>query len=765
MKKNTLWSVSVLAAAALCVTGAIAQVPADSPYRTDLQSTNNKDESAEALRIISIVSCYVQNMAPELAYNVVGTKPYVALVDVNKCDPGSFTSVESGSAGAAKRYDTAVVQATVTPAGVLENKIWLSGKNDDGTIMRTWVNARVVAGPAKVPPFGDWEVNWCDDFDAATSKCTGGLGHAKVDASGSRAYSQWFEGQWQGEQSVVGTVSTDEKSGGGKFSILQKENGRVNRNSTGFYGFAPGLMYANVTNAQTNQSAEQCLIPKSDAPGAKVAAWETWLYDSATGKRVDTNSGFSIRDSDGNWGFAGHWGVSVGSRSIRNGETFNRVNSSGESQGSYTAVVSNGKLKKITVSTGGLNDLAGIPLRGSMPKSLLVNGASSSQWVGIQYKWDASSQRFVVSAYDECANGDCVSQTLSPARQFSLQTLAGDPQQVQGGLNQNNLWAWQEGTSNNYNIILAQWENSNNNWQRVVYDAATVRVKVRKETTVEPGDTTVPSSLSCVGACADASLNYTRDGQVLANNVRTYTWDATAGMLKLGNTAIDFSSTDSNSTYHSGVLVSSQDLQRLSCQVWDGSQNAAGYCEWNADNNLSSYYRWESGSNSWNRYTGLRDASGNIARFDPPLNVTYSVPANDQSAYAGKTVSMQYPGSGNLWIPGYCVNPDTGNRAKCGSDTEWVNEFSIPFDENVGFVTTADNKRYLVKTLRRGVYFPQTNLNSCSALSTTAQSFANQTLPTLADWKNPADPSLPSYIGTWLDATEKPLVIDGQLQQ
>lgn len=766
MKKHTLWRMT-LAAAALAVTGATAQVPANSPYKTDLQSTNNKDESAEALRIISIVSCYVQNMAPELAFNLVGTQPYVALVDVNKCDPGSFsTTTEAGSAGTAKRYDTAVVQAALTQDGVLESKIWMTGKDDDGSTIRTWVSARVLGGPAKVPPFGDWEVNWCDDFDDATRKCTNGFGYAKVNASGSRAYSQWFQGGWQGEESVIGSVSADEKSGGGKFSSLKKENNQVRSNASGYYGFAPGFMYANINNALTNQSAEQCLIPKSDAPGAKVSAWETWLYDPQTGQRVDTNSGFSLKDANGNWGFAGHWGVSIGSRPIRNGETFSRVNSSGESQANYTAVVSNGKLKKVTVTNGSLNDLAGIPLRGNMPKSLIVNGASGSEWVGIQYKWDRDNQRFMVSAYDECTNGNCTSVTLSPQRQFSLQTLAGDPLQVQGGLNQNNLWAWQEGTSNNYNIILAEWTNTNNNWQRVVYsNPANVRVKARKETIVQPGDATVPTSLSCVGACADASLDYTREGRVLANNVRTYTWDGVAGMLKLGNTPIDFSSRAESQTYHSGVLVPTQDLPQLSCQVWNGSQNVAGYCEWNADNNLSSYYRWESGSNSWNRYTALRDSSGSIVNFEPPLNVTYTVPNNDPSAYAGKTVSMQYPGSGNLWIPGYCFDPTSGNRAKCGSDTEWVNEFTIPFDETIGAVTTADNKRYLVKTLRRGVYFPQTSLNSCSALSSTAQSFANQSLPTLADWKNPADPSLPSYIGNWVEAVDKPLVIDGQLQR
>lgn len=755
----------------------LADVPSTSAYKTDTRFSYNKDASADALRIIGIVACYVRNMAPEKAYAKSGPETYVAMVDVNKCESDkNKTDSSSGATVQTKRYDTAVIKPTVNADGVLEAKIWITGKEEDGSTVKTWVSAKIVGGPAIKPPFGEWEVNWCDDYDAATNTCAM-KGHARVDATGSRAYYHDKAPNYESEGAVVGSVSVDETTGGGKYFKIEKDaNGSVRRSPAGYYGFGPGLMYSNLTNNLTNQSAELCLVPDSSAAGAKVSTWETWLYDKTTGDRYDVNSGFNLRDSNNDWGWAGYWGVNVGRRNVTNGETLKRVNQQDQVIATYTAVVTKGKLRKITVSTGDLNSLAGLTLRGSAPKSLLgfQGQQDANTWVGITFKWDANNAKFVISSWDNCINGTCTASILQTPVQISLDTLTGEPGTVAGGLNQSNLWVWQEGTNNNYNIILAEWQNNNGSWSRVRYtNPANVVVKTRSEVVVTPGDTTisVPTNLYCVGNCVDANIAQVRDSDVKQTNVKgPYVWSDSDGSLKYNNKDIDFTASTNTSSFWSGVLVAQQDLSNLACQTWDSATQryVAAYCEGNADKNLTTYYRWESGPNAWNTFTGVKGSDGKLVKFDPPLNVTYDVPASDTSAgaYAGKTASFQYPGGGRLWIPGYCFDTDTLVRKQCDSTTEWANEFTIPFSETVGVVKApSQNKEYLVKTLRQGIFYPQSaSLNDCSTLKTSAQRFSNSTLPTVADWKNPADPASTLYIGAWQDPTKPPLIIDGELQ-
>lgn len=752
MKKDFFKTIAI---STVCILGLGAQAapPTNSPYYTDLQFSYNKDSSAEALSIISVVSCYVRNMAPEIGFNAVGSKPYVAMVDANKCESDQPATTSSGLTIQAKRYETALIEASVSQAGVLSAKIWMTGKDEDSTVFRTWISARISGGAAKAPPFGDWEVNWCDDYNAITKTCPS-LGHARVDSSGVRAYHYYSELGKEEESAVIGNVSADQQSGGGKFSRIDKLNNETQENVQGHYGFQPGLMFAKIN------TTEQCLIPRSDAPNARSSSWETWLYDSQTGARFDRNSGFNIKDADGNWGFAGNWGVSIGNRSASNGEVFTRVNSAGGNANTYTAMVTKGKLQKIQVQNTNLSAISGLTLRGNGPKSLVIDNASSSEWVSYYFNWNATTQEFVFTAYQDCPSTGCGStQNLLTPKRHTIASLVA--------INQSNLWVYQEGTSNNYNIVLSESVFVNNNWSQVLYNPGTVQVRTRKEVTVYPGDTTVPSELICVGICVEENMTRKPYGPVEIADVSKYiySWSANDGSLKVGANNIDFTSTDAM-PFYSGALVSRNDLEKLKC-IFGSIEK---YCEEKADTQLATYYRWQSGPNSWERFIGLKNANGEMVKFEQPISVTYNVPPEDSSSYSGKQVTIQYPGSGNLWVPGYCFNPITNRRAKCDSSTQWANEFNIPFDRQLGFVTAISDdpaingKTYLVKTLRRGVYFPRTTLSNCNELKPVANANESKVLPTRSDWKNPADPDSPTFIGAWQEPIGVPLIIDGKLQ-
>ena len=609
-----------------------------------------------------------------------------------------------------------------------------------------------MGGAAKAPPFGDWEVNWCDDYNAVTKACDS-LGFARVDASGVRAYYYSSDSVEGDEFAVSGNISADLQSGGGKFRRIDRID--PPKSAQGSYVFQPGLMFAKIN------TTEQCLIPRSDAPNARSASWETWLYDSQTGERFDRNSGFSIKDAEGNWGFAGNWGVNIGNRPARDGEVFTRTNSAGRNLSTYTAMVTKGKLQKIQVQNSNLSAIDGLTLRGSGPKSLVFSDASSNEWLNYYFNWDGQSQKFVFTAYQDCSTPEC-GTTQNIDIRYTISELLSR--------NQFNFWAYQEGASNSYNIVLAEWVFAENNWSRINYGPSTVQVRSRKEMTVYPGDRSVPDELVCVGTCVHAgpadTLVRKPFGPLEMADVGkyTYTWSAADGSLKVGTQNIDFTSANAENFY-SGALVSMNDLTKLKC-VFGSIEK---YCEEKADTQLTTYYRWQSGPKSWDQFTGLKNANGELLKFEQPISVTYNVPSDDSSSYRGKQVTVQYPGSGNLWLPGYCFNPTSG-RAKCDGTTQWANEFSIPFDRQKGVVTAVSDdpalngKTFLVKTLRRGVYFPQTTPSTCNDLKPFANPYESKVLPTRADWKNPADPDSPNFIGNWQEPTGTPLIIGGKLQ-
>jgi hypothetical protein len=386
--------------------------------------------------------------------------------------------------------------------------------------------------------------------------------------------------------------------------------------------------------------------------------------------------------------------------------------------------------------------------------------------------WDGAN--FILYDWEDCGVNNCTTIPLADRSSLSLEKISGDNNDDNDNLGFNNLWLSLDGTNIGYNIAVAEWVQINGNWSRIAYtNPDDVVVTSRDEVVVTPGDSVIPAELFCVGNCVEIDLNsnsnVVQKYTVSKNEVEAgrYVWDGALGILKYGNLPIDFNRAGANN-FWSGVLVSRLDLPNLACK---NHNDEDAYCDYLAEKKLDTFYHWESGPNAWNIFTGVKDESGRIVKFDSPLNVTYEVPVNDANAgaFAGKTVTIQYPGNGNLWIPGYCFDPDTVDyvRIQCGGRSQWANEFTIPFDETIGVVKvpSQQNKEYLVKTLRKGVYFPPAEEpNECNGLKNVAQAFRDSVLPTENDWKNPADPNSSFYIGPWQESSQAPLVIDGELQ-
>lgn len=113
---------AALAAALLASMAAQAAPPSTSPYATDQQNLYVQDETAQGIGSLNLVLCVIGSMDPG---DMVNTGPYLALVDMNKCQ--SQRGGSSGASAGATNYANAVVNVTrASNSDPMIAKVWLS---------------------------------------------------------------------------------------------------------------------------------------------------------------------------------------------------------------------------------------------------------------------------------------------------------------------------------------------------------------------------------------------------------------------------------------------------------------------------------------------------------------------------------------------------------------------------------------------------------------------------------------------------------------
>ena len=179
---------------------------------------------------------------------------------------------------------------------------------------------------------------------------------------------------------------------------------------------------------------------------------------------------------------------------------------------------------------------------------------------------------------------------------------------------------------------------------------------------------------------------------------------------------------------------------------------------------LDTYYQWETGPNQWNQFAAVKDSGGTIVAFDPPLQVTYSVPSvGPYGQYAGKSIVLQYGGFGELWgIPGACVSSVTNLPVSCDMpNSRYVPSFVIPFHEVLGRVNHGSTVM-LAKWLDREIRFARKTVNECTINGVTVPSVTS--VPGAGGLHDPSDPASDIYIGSKPVLTDTPRVIHGDVK-
>src|ERR1700676_548250 len=130
-----------VATAVSCFLGtAQAAPPSTSPYATDPQSEYVQDSTADSISSLNMVLCVVGSMG---AGSMVNAGPYIALVDMNKCD----TKKASAAAAGATNYATAVVDVTrATNNDPMLGKVWLS-MTEQGSVVDVFIHLSATESP------------------------------------------------------------------------------------------------------------------------------------------------------------------------------------------------------------------------------------------------------------------------------------------------------------------------------------------------------------------------------------------------------------------------------------------------------------------------------------------------------------------------------------------------------------------------------------------------------------------------------------------
>jgi hypothetical protein len=740
-----------------------ADLAAAADYNADKTQVYVSERSAEAFNEINNILCMVSQTKGDAMLN---KGAYVALVDQTQCDTNKSDASSAGqdsqnqsSSSGMPDYTTFTVLATRADNNSPEYlKVWVhmkqKGSDPEQIIL---VNLTITEGKSDTNPYGLFTM----DF----------LGHPSTNGVMTSGVS--FKGVMKAERNAAGEVLlkfAEENYGG--YPCVRKIT--LNRQGDGSSGTGSvydqhNEMNSGITTTVTSQfdiafntdnflrndgTTTICL----DRNNFEESAWRYGLYDS-NGARVDRNSGFSVNtkaDGSGSYGFVGYWGLWLDNNATITNNTLYKFDYSSANAApiAYTVFTAGGKLKKHTKKMMTLADIKGVPLNYSVCNQ---NGCSNDQVV-----WNGADQKFYITAImpSNCSN-NCQWQNITPVA-LDLTTLQW------GELN-----FWSQSLSGQVRVPLANCIQSFPTCTSgpcappsTTCDApvSTTNVIFFAEDLVYPTDT-IPSSFACYDNCpqidgsGQAYINTMTSGP--SNTATNYTFNPTSMLLQLNGSSVIMSQTSSTNPYGvmSGALFdpTSANLAALDCN-WDWDNNPATspqVCGWKAWSALDVFYTWETGPDSWNQFSALKDGTGAMLKFEPPLSVKY---VHNKAPYVGATFMLDYSGFGNLnGIPGKCVDMDSGLEVQCSSSNtvRYVPAFVIPPTQEDGTLTkvTVDTTEYLVKPLELEQRMMPVDVGYCSTLSVTPY-----TLPDLAtEWTDPA-------IGTEPVVTAAPAVIGGVVQ-
>src|ERR1700681_3252800 len=157
---SKILSCAALLVASLAGTAAHA-LPSTSAYVTDPQSEYVQDSTSDSISSLNMMLCIFGSMG---AGSMVNAGPYIALVDMNKCD----SKAASSSAAGATNYATVVLDVTrISNSDPMVGKVWLS-MTDQGTALNVFVHLSATQSPSAAEPYGLFRLDYLGKKNGVT---------------------------------------------------------------------------------------------------------------------------------------------------------------------------------------------------------------------------------------------------------------------------------------------------------------------------------------------------------------------------------------------------------------------------------------------------------------------------------------------------------------------------------------------------------------------------------------------------------------------
>lgn len=713
-----------------------AAIPADSAYMTDPQSEYVQDNTSDSISSLNNVLCVFGSMG---AGAMVNTGPYIALVDMNKCD----TKEASGAAAGATNYATAVLDVTrATNNDPMIGKVWLS-ITDEGNSVDVFVHLSATESPSTEHPYGLFRLDYL-------GKKNGVTGFNGFVDSQPTTISQFETGPNSGNTAMALSASST-STGSGTIGVVGGSS----------FNFAYDASYFR----RSDGTNDEC-FDRSRAHAAR-SVWQYGTYNADDGSRVDmAHPGFPISATYSGtmyYGFANYWGINfqgLDLNTIADASPISALAVTDQRSGnttSYTLSKVGGKLTQWTQQSTTLGALDSIPVSVSADLTGLTDSSAVSGFQNWQLQWSSATQSFTVIGMQQCDSNGCVTTPISPAANVNADAFDNAP--ISG-------WAQAYGGSVNIPPTGAP-------------HAAADSVYYYAQSTVVPGSTSL--ALYCLSQCPTAaSLTAFSAGDAQATpygngtgqqwysaaaaNTVSYSFDGGGLEDNSGGTAVPIvleqpgqypdGSMYAQNGINTGRLFDAP-LTALNCTgiVPDGT-----VCE---PANPSTYYTWVTGSQQWQQSLWL-SSGGSAVAFDPPQNIPYTVPDSPEyGSFAGKSILLQFNGYGNLYgIPGSCVDPVNNADVTCDTpNARYVPLFSLP--DGATMTLPNPSTPLIVKALNAEVRLA--NLGPSASTACASMSLVTVAPPT-GGTHDPSDSADAYYIGVKPTVTTAPKVIDGVVQ-
>jgi hypothetical protein len=721
----------------------VLAVPATSPYNTDVTNSYVQDQTSQAMAQLNNILCYISAMAPA---EMVNLGNYIALVDKKVCSPNDGGGIE-GSSNSGANYEPAVVNATrANSASPMNVKVWIA-QPQYGSNIKAYLSA--TQAPSTGDPYGRFRMDYIESGTTSSGK-----GFITSTDSGLSFYQEGTGnsgGNTYGETLQLQLNASTIAAGSGSLSNVRTFNS-ASQSDTFDFAYNSGYFL------RTDGTTPQCF--SRDPLQAAESVWSYGLYASDTGNRISRNSGFPIVYTDSVSqtkmnGYVGYWGLWTPT-TVDTTKPVSRISYNGgtAAQANYTLLQTGGKLVKYSKVTTDLDGLDKVKFQFwpqvSVPGvGIPSNPTSLSTGTTYEVYWNKATGVFVISGQQDPSTYN-IEPFPSPVDLSITNMQLAAPW---------GLYGWSQMLGGDFAI----------SYTAMLTLSPTSTVVTHTQNVIYPTDFAALGGMKCINNCptkadinlsnapsstaspyASSTIGWT--GNVPGKALYSYGLDlATGNLMDTATTpaAVISLATSGNNAWgvRSGRLVAASDLALLDAAVAARSGTAGEYIQPDIDA-LTTYYQWQTGGNNWDQLAILSDVSGPV-RFDAPLNVSFTVPANTSGnipygTFAGANVTLQYGGFGNLWgIPSTCIDITSniactfGMGGTLSQNQRWTPQFSIPAGSSVTVANTqgtvAAGTNYLVKALDKEVRLANVNVTNCSTLTVGGA----VTLPALVGWQDP----------------------------